>query len=159
MDFATEPIWYYIYLPELLSLVFSVLFVFLVLQTGHICSGMLWNRWEPSIPWISYTSECGGDYCEQLAFPALIDASLGYHCKFHDRFHRSYTMGHFWFTLGAINLLCQEGKSPKVFYQLREGFFFVSPFSFQLCLTHLWQMAGTKPCKNTRHWTGITTSH
>lgn len=77
-------------------------------------------------------------------------ASPSYHCKFHDKFHRSYKPAHFWFMPEVINLLCQGGNFPKILCQPGWSFFFISFFNFQLCLTCPWQMTGVKPCRKTR---------
>lgn len=59
----------------------------------------------------------------------------------------------------VINLLSQGNNFPKVLYQPGRNFFFMSFFSFQLCLTCPWQVTGMKPCRKTRLWTGINEQH
>lgn len=99
-------------------------------------------------------------HLDVLGTIALIGASSpGYHCSLHDKFCRSCKTTHFWFILEAINLLLQEGMSPKVLCQVGQSFFSLSPFSFQLCHTHLWQTAGSKPRKKNRLYSSIIKSH
>lgn len=111
----TVPIWDYIHLPQPLSSGFFHYFLFLLFYKLMIfvqeCPGADENP-------LSYGHLRHQDVLGTIgksSFPALAgSASPRYHCKFHDKFHRSYKPGHFWF-MPEVILICyaKEATFPR----------------------------------------------